>query len=273
MWPRSFARKWRRAPSRRCCIASLLSRALAETGLELGLYISLSGVLTFKGSNELRAIARDVPLDRLLVETDAPFLAPVPHRGQRNEPAFVVDTARVLAEVKGLDFASLAAATRANTLRSVLEDRGQGVTLALTILGCGSSGGVPRVAQGWGACDPNNPRNARRRCSVLVERTGPAGKTVVLIDTSPDLRLQLIDAGRASSRRRPADPCPRRPLPWHRRPAPARHRIPKAHRHAHGCADLVWRSRQIFLHFQDAAGQFLSAYPRREATPERDALS
>ena len=62
------------------------------------------------------------------------------------------------------------------------------MSLALTILGCGSSGGVPRVAQGWGACDPNNPRNRRRRCSVLVERTGAAGKTVVLIDTSPDLR-------------------------------------------------------------------------------------
>jgi phosphoribosyl 1,2-cyclic phosphate phosphodiesterase len=68
------------------------------------------------------------------------------------------------------------------------------VSLALTILGCGSSGGVPRVAQGWGACDPENPRNARRRCSVLVERTGPAGVTSVLVDTSPDMRWQLIDA-------------------------------------------------------------------------------
>ena len=102
------------------------SRALAETGLELGLYVSFSGVLTFKGSDDLRAIARDVPLDRLLVETDAPFLAPVPHRGKRNEPAFVVDTARVLAEAKGVDLAALAAATRANTLRSVLEDGDEG---------------------------------------------------------------------------------------------------------------------------------------------------
>ena len=74
-------------------------------------------MLTFKNSGELRALARDVPLDRLLVETDAPFLAPVPHRGQRNEPAFVVETARVLAEPEGLDRAELAAATRANTLR------------------------------------------------------------------------------------------------------------------------------------------------------------
>jgi TatD DNase family protein len=93
------------------------SRALAEAGLALGLYVSFSGVLTFKNSAELRALARDIPLDRLLVETDAPYLAPVPHRGRRNEPAFVVETARVLAEAKGLDFAALAAATRANTLR------------------------------------------------------------------------------------------------------------------------------------------------------------
>jgi TatD DNase family protein len=93
------------------------SRALAETGLELGLYLSFSGVLTFKNSQNLRDIARDLPLDRLLVETDAPFLAPAPHRGKRNEPAFVTETARVLAEVKGLDEATIAAATRANTLR------------------------------------------------------------------------------------------------------------------------------------------------------------
>jgi phosphoribosyl 1,2-cyclic phosphate phosphodiesterase len=69
------------------------------------------------------------------------------------------------------------------------------LSLALTILGCGSSGGVPRVAQGWGACDPANPRNRRRRCSVLVEREGEGGRTRVLVDTSPDLREQLLDAG------------------------------------------------------------------------------
>jgi TatD DNase family protein len=92
------------------------SRALAQTAVELGLYISFSGVLTFKNSQELRDIARDVPLGRLLVETDAPFLAPVPHRGRRNEPAFVADTARVLAEVKGVSEAELARATTANAL-------------------------------------------------------------------------------------------------------------------------------------------------------------
>ncbi|ARQ01696.1 MBL fold metallo-hydrolase [Pseudorhodoplanes sinuspersici] len=66
--------------------------------------------------------------------------------------------------------------------------------LTVTILGCGSSGGVPRPALGWGACDPDNPKNRRRRCSILVEREGPSGKTMVLVDTSPDLREQLLDA-------------------------------------------------------------------------------
>lgn len=66
--------------------------------------------------------------------------------------------------------------------------------LRFTILGCGSSGGVPRLGGHWGACDPANPKNTRRRCSMLVEREGPEGVTRVLIDTSPDLRSQLLDA-------------------------------------------------------------------------------
>lgn len=65
----------------------------------------------------------------------------------------------------------------------------------ITILGCGSSGGVPRLGGQWGACDPNEPRNSRRRCSILVERVTGAGTTTVLIDTSPDMRSQLLDAG------------------------------------------------------------------------------
>jgi phosphoribosyl 1,2-cyclic phosphate phosphodiesterase len=68
------------------------------------------------------------------------------------------------------------------------------VTLTFTILGCGSSGGVPRPGTGWGACDPANPKNRRRRCSLLVERKGTGGVTRILIDTGPDLREQLIDA-------------------------------------------------------------------------------
>jgi phosphoribosyl 1,2-cyclic phosphate phosphodiesterase len=72
------------------------------------------------------------------------------------------------------------------------------MSLTFTILGCGSSMGVPRVALGWGACDPANPRNRRRRCSLLVERSNGDGSTRVLVDTSPDLREQLLDAGVAA---------------------------------------------------------------------------
>ena len=68
------------------------------------------------------------------------------------------------------------------------------MSLTGTILGSGSSTGVPRVGAGWGACDPGEPRNRRRRCSILVEKTGPEGTTAVLVDTSPDLRQQLLDA-------------------------------------------------------------------------------
>jgi phosphoribosyl 1,2-cyclic phosphate phosphodiesterase len=70
------------------------------------------------------------------------------------------------------------------------------MSLEITILGCGSSGGVPRPALGWGACDPDNPKNRRRRCAILVERNAPdGGKTSILVDTGPDLREQLLDAG------------------------------------------------------------------------------
>ncbi len=97
------------------CFSS--TRALAEAAIELGGLLSFSGILTFPKSHELRAIARDVPPDRLLVETDAPYLAPVPFRGKRNEPAWVAHTAGVLAEVRGLSPAALAALTTANFRR------------------------------------------------------------------------------------------------------------------------------------------------------------
>ncbi len=94
------------------CFSS--SRALAEAGVRLGGYVSFSGILTFPKSNELREIARDLPADRLLVETDAPYLAPVPFRGKRNEPAHVVHTAKVLAEIRHLGPEALAELTTAN---------------------------------------------------------------------------------------------------------------------------------------------------------------
>ena len=93
------------------------SRELAEKALALGVYISFSGVVTFKNSDSLRKIAKIVPLDRILIETDAPFLAPTPHRGKSNEPAFVADTARVLAGVKGVSLEELGEITTANALR------------------------------------------------------------------------------------------------------------------------------------------------------------
>lgn len=90
------------------------TQRLADAALDLGLYISASGIATFKKSDALRAVLARVPLERLLVETDAPYLAPTPHRGKRNEPAFVVHTAALLAELKGVSADALAAATTDN---------------------------------------------------------------------------------------------------------------------------------------------------------------
>jgi TatD DNase family protein len=90
---------------------------LAEIGVELGLYLSFSGILTFKNSQEIRDIAASAPRDRLLVETDAPYLAPVPHRGHTNEPAYVRHTAEVLAETIGLSLAETARLTTENFFR------------------------------------------------------------------------------------------------------------------------------------------------------------
>lgn len=89
---------------------------LAKFGLERGWYLSASGILTFKKAQEIRDVFKDVPLDRLLIETDAPYLAPVPYRGKRNEPSFVVKTAEVLAELKGVSLEDLAKITTENFL-------------------------------------------------------------------------------------------------------------------------------------------------------------
>lgn len=82
------------------CFSS--DRSLAERGLAVGAYISFSGILTFKAAEEIRKVAAEAPLDRILVETDAPYLAPTPHRGKRNEPAYVIHTAARLAQVRGM---------------------------------------------------------------------------------------------------------------------------------------------------------------------------
>jgi TatD DNase family protein len=97
------------------CFSS--GRRLAERALDIGFYVSLSGIVTFKNAEDLRDIAKDVPLDRILVETDSPFLAPIPNRGKRNEPAFVADTAARVAELKGVDNLILSNASTENFFR------------------------------------------------------------------------------------------------------------------------------------------------------------
>lgn len=92
-------------------------RDLAFTGVELGLYVSFTGILTFKNSSALRAIAAALPPDRILVETDAPYLAPGKFRGKRNEPSYVVETAKVLAEVRGVSLDEIARQTTGNFFR------------------------------------------------------------------------------------------------------------------------------------------------------------
>ena len=94
------------------CFSS--SRKLAEFALSIGFYVSASGIITFKKSDELREIFADVPVEKLLIETDAPYLAPVPYRGKRNEPAYVIETAKKLAEIKNIEIEQLAKITTAN---------------------------------------------------------------------------------------------------------------------------------------------------------------
>jgi TatD DNase family protein len=93
------------------------SAELARTALDLGFYISISGIVTFKNARDLQEVAKTIPQDRLLVETDSPFLAPVPHRGQTCEPAFVADTAAFLSDLRNEPLDELAAATTSNFFR------------------------------------------------------------------------------------------------------------------------------------------------------------
>lgn len=93
------------------------TRAFAESAVDLGFYISFSGVVTFKKAEELRETARVLPVDRILIETDAPYLAPVPYRGRRNEPAYVVETARAIAELRGTAQETIGRVTSENFAR------------------------------------------------------------------------------------------------------------------------------------------------------------
>ncbi|HXQ69525.1 MAG TPA: TatD family hydrolase, partial [Pyrinomonadaceae bacterium] len=93
------------------------SKELAQQALELDFLISFSGIVTFRKAEDLREIAKEVPLENLLIETDCPFLAPVPHRGNRNEPAYVVEVARCIAELRGLQIEEVAQVTTENFKR------------------------------------------------------------------------------------------------------------------------------------------------------------
>lgn len=90
------------------------TRSFAEAVIEFGFYVSFSGVVTFKKAEELREIARAIPIDRILIETDSPFLAPVPYRGRRNEPAYVIVTARAVAELRGVGVEEVARSSTRN---------------------------------------------------------------------------------------------------------------------------------------------------------------
>ena len=90
---------------------------MARAALALGFYISFSGIITFKNADEVRAVALETPLERLLVETDAPYLAPIPHRGKDNEPAFVANTANKLAELRGVTGQEMAEQSTGNFFR------------------------------------------------------------------------------------------------------------------------------------------------------------
>lgn len=89
----------------------------ALEGVRMGLHVSFAGMITYKSAENVRGVAKEIPLDRLLVETDCPYLSPVPHRGRRNEPSFVEQTAKQLADVKGIPWIELAAITTANARR------------------------------------------------------------------------------------------------------------------------------------------------------------
>jgi TatD DNase family protein len=93
------------------------TRQFAEAALDLGFLISFSGVVTFKKAEDLRNTAKNLPLEKILIETDAPFLAPIPHRGKRNEPAYVVETAKALAELRQIAPEEVGRATSENFKR------------------------------------------------------------------------------------------------------------------------------------------------------------
>ena len=161
--------------------------------------MSFTGILTFKKSDELRAIARDLPADRILVETDAPYLAPGKFRGKRNEPAYVVETARVLAETRGVSPDEIARQTTENFFRlfSKVPRPGGRRPHDADASPFSAAARPGRAAAGarLGRLRPEQPEEPPPRGPrCWSSAAAPDGTTRVLVDTSPDLREQLLDA-------------------------------------------------------------------------------
>lgn len=130
------------------CFSS--GRRLAERALSMSFHISLSCILTFKNAQDLRDIVKDVLVDRILVETDAPFLVPIPYRGKRNQPPFFADTAAEVAELKDMDNHVLSAASTEKFLRFFQQGNPSAKLMKVTTLGCAPSQGVPVIGPLWG---------------------------------------------------------------------------------------------------------------------------
>ena len=250
---------------------------LARRAIALGHSISFTGIVTFKNSGALREIAKSLPADRFLVETDAPYLAPLPYRGKRNEPAYVTEVAKVLAEVRGVSAGRDRAPDHGELLppvrQSFARHRCRCMTLTFTILGCASSGGVPRPGTGWGACDPANPKNRRRRCALLVERKGAgrrharAGRYRAGPARPADRRQRRL------ARCRALQPRARRPHPRHRRSARAVPESAPPSRRLRRRRDLAHADDALRLLLRAAGRQRVSADPQHARAQGRRAVN
>jgi TatD DNase family protein len=185
--------------------------ASAEFGrkvLDLGLTISLSGIVTFKNAKDLQEFAKEIPEDRLLVETDSPFLAPVPHRGKTCEPAFVRDTARSWPACAGDRLEALAETTTRNFFRLFSK-----AAVKLIVLGSGTSDRRAADRQRLGRVRSAEPKNRRTRVSIMVESNAGQPAAGRHIDRPAPAVARLRDR---QGRRGVLDPRPCRSLPRHR---------------------------------------------------------
>ena len=238
---------------------------LARRALDLGLYISFSGILTFKKSDALREIAASVPLDRLLVETDAPYLAPGKYRGKRNEPAYVVHTAAELAQGQGHLAGRAGAGHHRQLLPALCQDAAGGARRMSTRFTHSGLRLLRRRAahrQHLGqlrSSQPEEPAAALRPAGRAL-RQGRA-RTTVLVDTPPDIREQLLGVRVDDARRRALHARPCRPHARHRRPARRVLQCQAAHRRLRRRAHARHPDAALRLLLRAAAGLGLSRHP------------